>query len=102
MEDRLTGLDHGIIFWVPLDYLHGDHSGSGYWQYASTHSYRTGGVKEPRIYLGGPDQHVVDLAAAVSSVTNRRFSHLTAVLGPVGAPAGGHGTTARFPAYIVH
>jgi len=102
VEDRLTGLDHGVIFWVPLDYLHGDHPGSGYWQFASTHGYRTGGGKEPRVYLGGPDQHVVDLAAAVSSVTNRRFSHLTAVRYPVGAAASGHRSTAGFPAYIVH
>jgi hypothetical protein len=102
VEDRLTGQDHGVIFWVPLDYLHGDFPGSGYWQFASTQGYRTGGGAEPRIYLGGGDQHVVDLAAAVSSVTNRRFSHLTAVRYRVGASTGGPSSAAGFPAYIVH
>jgi hypothetical protein len=102
VEDRLTEVDHGVIFWVPLDYLNGDHPGSGYWQFASTHGYRAGGSAEPRIYLGGCDQHVVDLAAAVVAVSNRRFSHLTAVQYPVGVAAGGHRSTAGFPAYIVH
>jgi hypothetical protein len=102
VEDRLTGLDHGVIFWVPLDYLHGNYPGSGYWQFTSSQGYRTGGGAEPRVYLGGGHQQVVDLAAAVSSVTNRRFSHLTAVVRHVTTAEAEHRLTAPFPAYIVH
>lgn len=102
VEDRLTAQDQGVVFWVPLDYLHGKPLGSGYWQFTSPQGYRTGGAEEPTIRLGGRDLHPVELRAGLAHLINRRFPHLTAVLHQVTTTDGGPSSTASFPAYIVH
>ena len=102
LEDRFTAQDHGVILWVPLDYLHADQPGHGYWQFASPAGYRATDTDEPKITLGGPDLHVVELAGSAAHLINRTLPHLTAVLHTVTTTQGGQSSSAPFPAYIVH